>query len=83
MGWHQDNEVALGVDPMIATLTLGQKRKFVFKHKTTAVKHELWLESGSLLVMAGSLQHQWLHALPKTKLAMQPRLNFTLRNIVK
>jgi alkylated DNA repair dioxygenase AlkB len=81
MGWHQDNEAVLGKDPTIASLTLGQRRKFVFKHKTTAAKQELWLESGSLLVMAGSIQHYWMHALPKTKRAHSLRLNFTFRQI--
>jgi alkylated DNA repair dioxygenase AlkB len=81
MGWHQDNEASLGKNPTIASVTLGQRRKFVFKHKSMAVKRELWLESGCLLIMAGSIQHHWLHALPKTKKANQPRLNFTFRYI--
>jgi alkylated DNA repair dioxygenase AlkB len=82
MGWHQDNEAALGEEPTIASVSLGQRRKFVFKHKLTSAKHELWLDSGSLLVMAGAIQHHWMHALPKTKVAQQLRLNFTFRNIV-
>ncbi|MBM7035153.1 alpha-ketoglutarate-dependent dioxygenase AlkB family protein [Vibrio ulleungensis] len=82
MGWHQDNEAALGEEPTIASVSLGQRRKFVFKHKLTSAKHELWLDSGSLLVMAGAIQHHWMHALPKTKVGQQLRLNFTFRNIV-
>lgn len=33
MGWHGDNEAALGLRPVIASLSLGAVRRFVFKRR--------------------------------------------------
>lgn len=82
MGWHRDNEKNLGLQPTIASLSLGAMRKFVFRHKQTRQKVELMLSSGSLLVMHGACQEQWQHALPKAKCVTLPRINFTFRNII-
>ena len=32
MGWHQDNEKSLGLNPVIASISLGESRKFSFRH---------------------------------------------------
>jgi len=82
MSWHSDNEKELGEDPIIASLSLGTGRKFVFKHKITKQKVSVFLESGSLLVMKGKTQELWLHALPKTKKIHSPRINLTFRKIL-
>lgn len=81
MGWHSDNEPELGPNPIIASLSLGARRKFVLKHKLTQEKVELWLDDGSLLLMAGTTQHHWLHTLPKTKKVSRARINLTFRTI--
>jgi alkylated DNA repair dioxygenase AlkB len=39
------------------------------------------LEHGSLLVMKGSTQQNWLHSLPKSRAIKSPRINLTFRNI--
>ena len=83
MSWHSDNEKELGENPVIASLSLGAQRKFVFKHRITKQKVSLFLESGSLLMMKGKTQEHWLHALPKTKKVNKPRINITFRRIVK
>ena len=82
MGWHQDNEKELGINPVIASLSLGGTRRFVFKHLQCKSKMEFELTPGSLLVMAGSLQHHWQHALPKTQKSVAPRINLTFRHVV-
>ena len=38
MGYHADDEKELGHQPIIASLSLGATRKFVFKHKKTQDK---------------------------------------------
>ena len=81
MGWHADDEPELGQNPVIASLSLGQTRKFQLKHKTQAHKAQIWLENGSLLLMKGQTQHFWLHQLPKANRPMQPRINLTFRVI--
>ncbi|UZH55886.1 alpha-ketoglutarate-dependent dioxygenase AlkB [Salinimicrobium tongyeongense] len=81
MSWHSDAEAELGKQPAIASLSLGVERRFVFKHKTSAEKIELQLEPGSLLLMAGDTQKNWLHSLPKSKKIKHMRINLTFRNI--
>jgi len=83
MGYHQDNEPELGQNPVIASLTFGAARTFQLKHITdkTIKRKDILLNSGSLLIMAGTTQHYWKHQIPKTKKPIGPRLNITFRVI--
>ncbi|MCJ8312645.1 MAG: alpha-ketoglutarate-dependent dioxygenase AlkB [Saccharospirillaceae bacterium] len=81
MGYHSDNETQLGVKPIIASLSLGATRKFVFKHKQTKHTCGLDLSSGSLLVMKGDTQDHWQHSLPITAKCHSARINLTFRVI--
>jgi len=81
-GWHADNEKELGINPVIASLSFGAERMFHMKHRRdSSQKLKLKLEHGSLLIMRGSLQHHWLHQIPKTKKTVRERVNLTFRNI--
>jgi alkylated DNA repair dioxygenase AlkB len=82
MAWHSDDEKALGKNTVIASVSLGAARKFCFKHKQTAEKKDIILDSGSLLVMQGTTQTHWLHRLPPSVKIKQPRINLTFRSIV-
>ena len=82
MGYHADNEKELGQPTIIASVSLGATRKFVFKHRHTKDKIEFPLNSGQLIVMAGNTQHYWLHSLPKTKKVKEGRINLTFRRII-
>lgn len=82
MGWHADDEPELGKNPVIASLNLGAARKFQIKHKVQKNStRSLLLESGSLLMMQGEMQHHWLHQIPKVKEAGE-RINITFRKIL-
>ena len=81
MAYHSDGEKDLKKNGAIASLTFGAERKFVFKHKTTQEKAEIFLESGSLLIMKGKTQENWLHRLPPTTKVKTPRINLTFRTI--
>ena len=81
MGYHADNERELGKQPVIASLSLGATRKFVFKHKKTQDKVELYLESGQLIVMHGDTQSFWKHSITKTKKVTTGRISLTFRQI--
>jgi alkylated DNA repair dioxygenase AlkB len=82
MGWHSDDEPELGPEPVIASVSLGAARRFVLRRRDDhAVKQEFVLESGSLLVMRGSSQREWQHALPRTARPVGERINLTFRNI--
>ena len=83
MGWHSDNENSIIKGSTIASVSLGAARAFLFRHKSTKEKVSVWLESGSLLLMQGSTQEYWQHALPKTAKDPGPRINLTFRNMVE
>ncbi len=83
-GWHSDDEKELGINPIIASISLGSSRKFKMKHNTNKnddSKIDVSLDHGSLLVMKGTTQHFWKHCIPKTKKIIKPRLNLTFRKV--
>lgn len=81
MAYHSDGEKDLKKYGAIASLTFGAERKFSFKHKLSKERIDLMLENGSLLVMKGTTQENWLHRLPPTKKVVTPRVNLTFRTI--
>lgn len=83
-GWHADNEKELGINPIIASVTLGSERFFHLKHISKPEhKCKIKLESGSLLLMKGTTQHFYKHQIPKTMQVISPRINLTFRTIKK
>lgn len=83
MAYHSDGEKDLKKNGAIASVSLGAERKFSFKHKSTKERVDVFLETGSLLVMKDETQSFWLHRLPPTKKIFTPRINLTFRNIEK
>ena len=83
MAWHSDGEKDLKKNGAIASLSFGAERKFAFKHKQSKQVFSLLLEHGSLLVMKGTTQSNWLHRLPPTKKISQARINLTFRTIIE
>ena len=79
MGWHADDERALGRDPAIASFSLGATRRFRLRHRRRKHAVELVLGHGSLLSMAGQTQHHYVHAVPKTARPVGVRINLTFR----
>lgn len=81
MAWHSDAEKDLIKHGVIASLSFGAERRFLFKHKQSGQKVEQVLEHGSLLIMSGATQDHWLHSLPKSARIHTPRINLTFRTI--
>ena len=82
MGWHSDDELELGVEPLIASLSLGAERYFSLRRKKKhGDKIKIKLPPGSLLIMSGNLQSNWQHQVPKTSLSVGQRINLTFRSI--
>ena len=77
MAWHSDGEKDLKKNGAVGSLSFGAERKFSFKHKKTKQTVSVYLEKGSLLVMKGTTQINWLHRLPPTKKVKNPRINLT------
>lgn len=83
MGLHSDDEKELGPRPVIASVSLGAARRFVLRHKRKqAPPVTVELTHGSLLVMGGTAQAFWKHAVPKDPSATGPRVNLTFRRIL-
>lgn len=82
MAWHSDAEKMLKKDGAIGSMSFGAERKFAFKHKATQQTVSVMLQSGSLLVMKGTTQTNWLHRLPPTTKVKAARVNLTFRTIV-
>ncbi len=83
MGKHSDDEKELGKNPVIASLSLGNTRRFLLHPKSQSAGKPcaVNLTHGSLLIMKGNCQRNWKHAVPKTKSAVGPRINLTFRKI--
>jgi alkylated DNA repair dioxygenase AlkB len=86
MGWHSDDEPELGDQPLIASLSLGAERRFRLRRRLPRTARllpadtvSLLLPAGSVLRMAGATQRLYRHDLPKTRVAVGPRINLTFR----
>jgi alkylated DNA repair dioxygenase AlkB len=82
MGRHADDEHELGTNPLVASVSLGAARPFVLRHRASGEKLTLDLAHGSLLLMGGTLQHHWVHELPKTSRPVGERINLTFRRFI-
>ena len=95
--WHSDEVRAHGELRIVATVSLGGPRPFLLRRKRPAetesgnddepVPLEVLLQPGSVLVMAGSTQEFFEHALPLDepvdgKSKSPPRISLTFRSIV-
>ena len=84
MGLHSDDEPELGPMPTIASLSLGEERRFQLKHRHRKDMRAISipLPNGSLLVIRGETQRFWKHGIPKQKAPCGPRVNLTFRTIM-
>lgn len=85
MGWHADKEPEIGPTPddrWIASVSFGAERRFLLRHRRDAADQlELRLGGGTLLVMRGTTQTHYRHAVPKTRRPIGARLNLTFRHL--
>jgi alkylated DNA repair dioxygenase AlkB len=83
VSWHADDEPEFGDQPVIASVSFGGTRTFQLKHKVWKdLKTSVELTHGSLLIMRGGTQANWLHQVPKTAKQVDERLNLTFRAII-
>ena len=81
VGWHADDEPDLGSRPLIASISLGESRRFRVRHNSRKVTESIDLVHGSLLIMRGQSQSHFKHCLAKTKRLVNSRINLTFRTI--
>jgi alkylated DNA repair dioxygenase AlkB len=85
MGMHSDDEPQLGAEPVIASLSLGEARTLVFRHRLDRSRKSIRIElgDGSLLLMRGATQRNWKHGIAKERRPCGARVNLTFRRIIQ
>ena len=82
LGPSTDDEKELGENPIIVSVSLGETRRFDFKHKAIKTeKTSINLNSGSLLIMREGVQDNWKHQIPQQLRVIQGRINLTFRMV--
>ena len=80
VAWHGDTTGrGCTQDTMVAIVSLGTPRSLLLRPRGggRAIRHDLG--HGDLLVMGGSCQRTWEHAVPKTARATGPRISVQFR----
>jgi len=85
VGWHSDDEIEMGEEPFIASLSLGTARAFSYRQKiideAQPQQGHVVLPSGSLLLMEAAFQHHWEHSVLPSD-TTDGRINLTFRNVL-
>jgi alkylated DNA repair dioxygenase AlkB len=81
VAWHADTVRKRMRDPLVATVSLGQRRRFLLRPAAGGpVAREYAPGEGDLLVMGGSCQHDWHHTVPRERRVSGARMSITLRH---
>lgn len=78
VAYHSDDE-ALGLMNGVVTVSLGESRRFLLKHKETGKVTETLLRSGDLAAMLGECQNDYHHSIPKGANVRGGRISLTYR----
>jgi len=81
VAWHGDRHRLTMSRPMVATVSLGARRKFQLRRRgTSRIVHTLRPGVGDLVVMGGECQNEWEHTVPKTAHHVGARMSVTIRH---
>jgi alkylated DNA repair dioxygenase AlkB len=81
VAWHGDRNRLVMDSPMVATVSLGARRRFLLRRRgTSRIEHELLPGAGDLVVMGGACQQEWEHTVPKTARPVGARMAVTIRH---
>jgi alkylated DNA repair dioxygenase AlkB len=81
VAWHGDRNRLVMTRPLVATVSLGSRRRFLLRRRgTTTATHRLEPGHGDLVVMGGRCQSEWEHTVPKTTQRVGPRMSVTIRH---
>jgi len=80
VAWHADDRGrGQYEDTMVAILSLGSPRLMLLRPATGGPSIRRLLDHGDLIVMGGSCQRNWEHAIPKTAKPVGPRMSIQFR----
>lgn len=81
VAWHPDRNGRVHLNPLVATVSLGARRKFQLRPRGGGrIVLTLSPGCGDLVVMGGACQHDWEHCVPKTARPVGPRMSMTIRH---
>jgi alkylated DNA repair dioxygenase AlkB len=81
VAWHGDGNRHTMERPLVGTVSLGARRRFLLRRRgTSRIAHVLEPGGGDLIVMGGRCQHDWLHQVPKTAKTVGARVSITIRH---
>ncbi|GMA20060.1 alkylated DNA repair protein [Arsenicicoccus piscis] len=80
VAWHGDT-IGRGSteDTMVAIVSIGDARTLALRPRGGSTAHRFALGHGDLVVMGGSCQRTWEHAIPKTAQHVGPRISIQFR----
>ena len=82
VAWHGDT-IGRGAhtDTMVAILSVGSARNLLLRPRQGGRSRKFSLGHGDLIVMGGSCQRTWEHAIPKTARPVGPRVSIQFRPV--
>src|ERR1044072_5387178 len=79
--WHGAPNRPVMTKPLVATVSLGARRKFLLRQRgTSRTLYRLEPGHGDHVVMGGECQAEWEHTVPKTKQPVGARMSVTIRH---
>jgi alkylated DNA repair dioxygenase AlkB len=80
VAWHGDT-IGRGAkaDTMVAIVSFGSPRSLLLRPRGGGESRRFALGHGDLIVMGGSCQRTWEHAIPKTARPVGPRVSVQFR----
>jgi len=81
VAWHGDRNRLVMTRPLVATVSLGARRRFLLRPRgTSRALYRLEPGHGDLVVMGGECQAEWEHTVPKTAKRVGARMSVTIRH---
>ena len=79
VAWHRDRIRKEVVDPIVALVSIGERRKLLVRPRGGGPSRAFALGRGDLLVTGGTAQRAWEHSVPKVAQA-GPRISLAFRH---
>lgn len=80
VAWHGDRHREHVNDPVVAILSVGERRPLRLRPRGGGHSRSWPLGHGDLFVMGGACQHDWEHSVPKLRRPVGPRISITFRH---
>jgi alkylated DNA repair dioxygenase AlkB len=79
VAWHGDKIRKEIREPVVALISLGERRRFLLRPKGAGPSRPFFLGRGDLLVTGGMTQRRWEHSVPRVARA-GPRISIAFRH---